>query len=90
MAIIDMVCEENGPQPGYQIVMDFEGCSIGHFLKLSTQVSLLQKEMLYVQEAFPFYLTGVHIINTQPIVESMVALVRPFINSELLNMVSVT
>lgn len=89
IGVLDVLLDENDRQPGYVVIFDFKDFNFGHLAKLSMQLSLIKKEIAYVQDAIPFVLMAIHVINTVPVVESMMNLVRPLLNSELINLVSV-
>ncbi|XP_063231579.1 alpha-tocopherol transfer protein-like [Bacillus rossius redtenbacheri] len=70
--------------PGYVSVFDMKGFSLGHLARLSP--SVLGKLMYYIQECHPVRLKGIHIINTVSFMDKVLALLKPFLHNELLQM----
>lgn len=70
---------------GQIYIIDPTGGTFGHLLKFS--LSAVRKYFFFVQEALPVRIKGIHIINTFALVDKVLAMLKPFINSELLNMI---
>jgi len=68
---------------GEVCVMDCEGFSFKHFLKVATNLSVLKMYLNYVQTAVPFKIVANHFVNCSPILTKMMTLMKPFINREL-------
>lgn len=79
---IDLWLLQEGTAPGHQIILDLDKMTLGHLSKLS--IVAIKKFMYYLQEALPFRLTGVHVINVVPFIDKLMILVKPFMKKELL------
>ncbi|KAG8285984.1 hypothetical protein J6590_070331 [Homalodisca vitripennis] len=84
----DVRVSEDGLAEGYIVVFDMKGCSLGHLARVSTCMSLVRKFMVYIQDCHPVRLKGVHVINTASFIDSCLALVKPFMQSGLIQLVS--
>ncbi|XP_026490734.1 alpha-tocopherol transfer protein-like [Vanessa tameamea] len=60
-----------------------DGAVLGPSLLARLSPSIIKKFMICVQEAYPVKLKEVHIINTSPIVERFVNLVKPFLKEKI-------
>ncbi|XP_050313106.1 alpha-tocopherol transfer protein-like isoform X2 [Anthonomus grandis grandis] len=76
-----------GPQEGVQICIDMEGFVFGHLIRLQT--STIKNFLFYLQEAMPIRLKGVHFINPFPFIDKLLALMKPFMKKELVDMLHV-
>lgn len=74
---------KNGPCKGVIIVADMGGTVFGHLLKLG--IVIMKKFMFYLQEALPIRLKSLEYINIVSFMDKIVALMKPFMKSELLN-----
>ncbi|KAK4878841.1 hypothetical protein RN001_011347 [Aquatica leii] len=72
-----------GTAEGLLIVMDMDGITFAHMTKLN--VMGLKKFFLYLQEAMPVRLKGLHFINVVPFMDKFMALIKPFMKKELLS-----
>ncbi|XP_037037520.1 alpha-tocopherol transfer protein-like [Bradysia coprophila] len=81
--VSDMCIMDEGTVNGYMIVMDMSGVTFGHLAKLG--ISTLKKYMLFVQEGLPVRLKGLHFVNTVSFMDKVLALMRPFMKRELLD-----
>jgi hypothetical protein len=72
----------NGEVP----IFDMEGFSLRHLTKVTLPV--LKKYMLYTQEAHPVKLKQIHILNIPPFLDRCLALLKPFMKSEVASMVN--
>ncbi|XP_052129781.1 alpha-tocopherol transfer protein-like isoform X1 [Frankliniella occidentalis] len=70
-----------GPAKGYFILFDMTGVKLGHLTRLN--LGLLKKFFMFIQEANPVRLKGIHVINTMPIVDKIMFLIKPFMKKEL-------
>lgn len=71
-----------GCMPGYIFLFDMNGVSMGHLMRLS--VNSIRKFFEYIQEANPVRLKAIHIVNTVWFIDKILALAKPFMKSELL------
>ncbi|XP_046964406.1 alpha-tocopherol transfer protein-like [Vanessa cardui] len=60
-----------------------DGAVLGPSLLARLSPAIIKKFMICVQEAYPVKLKEVHIINTSPIVERFVSLVKPFLKEKI-------
>ncbi|XP_069680011.1 alpha-tocopherol transfer protein-like [Periplaneta americana] len=81
---LDVYLAEDGLYPGYIIVFDMKGTTIGHFTRAS--VSAIKTFMNYVQDCQPSALKGVHVINTAPFIDKVMLLIKPFLKNEIKEM----
>ncbi|EEZ98182.1 alpha-tocopherol transfer protein [Tribolium castaneum] len=65
-------------------IFDMEGFSLRHLTKITLPV--LKKYMLYTQEAHPIRLKQIHILNIPPFLDRCLALLKPFMKSEVASM----
>lgn len=72
---------------GQIVILDATGFSFSHLASIN--LVILKKILFYIQEAAPVRLKTIHILNTMPVVDALVDLVKPFMKKELLNIVSV-
>lgn len=75
----------HGSSPGNIYVTDATGLTMAHVGRINF-VSM-KKCMLYVQDAMPIRLKGIHIINTTPVMEIVYNMIKPFIKEELKKLV---
>ncbi|KAE9526635.1 hypothetical protein AGLY_013283 [Aphis glycines] len=82
---MDACFKVDGTCPGYIFLFDMRGVRLGHLTKLS--ISSLRKFFTFIQEGLPVRLQGIHVLNTQSIVDKIMMLLKPFMKKELLSMV---
>ncbi|KAF6201645.1 hypothetical protein GE061_004038 [Apolygus lucorum] len=82
----DTVLSEDGLMPGYIVVFDMKGTSLGHLARVSTMMHLVRSFMIYIQECHPARLKGVHVINTASFMDKVLSLVKPLMQSELIQL----
>lgn len=80
---VGYVIKEIGLTEGEIGIMDFNGFSFRHFLKIATNLSTVRLYLRYVQEAVPFRIHQNHFVNCSPILTRIMSLIRPFIKKEL-------
>lgn len=85
-AFNDVRLSEDGVIPGYVVVFDMRGITISH-LGIVT-LSGIRKFMHYIQECHPCRLKAIHVINTVKWFDKVLTLIKPFVKSELLQMIS--
>ncbi|XP_054282981.1 alpha-tocopherol transfer protein-like [Macrosteles quadrilineatus] len=83
----DVRISEDGLVEGYIVVFDMKGATIGHLARVSTCMHLVRKFMVYIQDCHPVRLKGVHVINTVSFIDSCLGLVKPFIQSGLMQLI---
>lgn len=78
--------DENGEiSVGELFIIDVKGISFRHFLKVARNVGTLRLYFSYVQEAVPFRINQLHILNSSSIFDKMFALMKPIFKKELLD-----
>lgn len=83
--ILDLWMFSEGCINGHIIVMDFQGVGLTH----ATRVSPLgvKKYLFYLQDALPVRLKGLHFTNSNPAVDIILNIMKPFLKKELSDMV---
>lgn len=72
---------------GEVIVLDFAKFGFRHFLKVTADFSYARLFLKYVQEAVPFIIREIHMVNCSYLVSKLFALLRPFISRELFEVI---
>lgn len=67
-------------------IFDMAGFSLRHATKVVLPV--LKKYMVYTQEAHPVQLKQIHVVNVPSFIDKVLAIVKPFMRSEVAAMVS--
>ncbi|KAL1117873.1 hypothetical protein AAG570_004186 [Ranatra chinensis] len=75
-----------GIHKGYVLIYDASGFSMSHLLRC--QLNHVRNYISFGEKAAPMRVLKVVIINTSPVVKKLMGLVRPFLNKELLNLIS--
>ncbi|KAK5638250.1 hypothetical protein RI129_012545 [Pyrocoelia pectoralis] len=75
---------QGGSSEGLIMVIDMNGITLGHMTKLSLMG--MKKFFLYLQEALPVRLKGLHFINVVSFMDKIMALMKPFMKKELIDM----
>ncbi|XP_026473073.1 alpha-tocopherol transfer protein-like [Ctenocephalides felis] len=73
--------EEQTGVAGDVYVLDASVATPGHFAKFTP--GLVKKFLVCVQEAYPVKLKEVHVINTSPLVDTIVNFVKPFLKEKI-------
>ncbi|XP_047032668.1 alpha-tocopherol transfer protein-like [Helicoverpa zea] len=81
---VDLCLTKRGPQPGYMFLFDMRGVKFGHLTKVS--LSTLRKFFQYVQEAMPVRMRAIHVLNTEPVLDKLMVLIRPFMDKKFFDM----
>ncbi|KAL2715238.1 alpha-tocopherol transfer protein-like isoform X2 [Vespula squamosa] len=83
-----MTVDENlyidGCCPGYVFLFDMAGVNIAHLTRIS--IGSIRKFFEYVQEGMPIRLKVIHIINVVGFMDKILSIMKPFMNSEILEM----
>ncbi|XP_039444102.1 alpha-tocopherol transfer protein-like isoform X1 [Culex pipiens pallens] len=82
---VDIDIWENGCSEGYVLIIDTKTLHIGHLPKIG--LFTVKNFVYYIQEALPLRLKAVHFINMVPMIERILAMARPFLKKELLEMI---
>lgn len=67
-------------------IFDMTGYSMKHATRLS--ITTLRTYLKFLQQAFPVRIKAMHMINCPSYLDRLIAVVKPFINKEVFNMVS--
>lgn len=83
-----MTCEVqnviHGTSEGLVIIFDAAGLTFAHIASMNLMG--IKKIFFYIQEAAPVRLKAFHILNSMPIVDTLVNLIKPFMKKELMNL----
>ncbi|CAG5047144.1 unnamed protein product [Parnassius apollo] len=82
---VDACLHKRGPQPGYVFLFDMRGVKIGHITRVG--LSSLRKFFQYVQEAMPVRMKAIHIFNTEPVLDKLLLLIKPFMEKKFFDMI---
>lgn len=89
--LIHMIAElwilQEGTMKGHVMVCDIHGVRMSHALRIP--LSGVKKSLYYLQEAAPIRLKALHYLNTTSVMDFMLALMKPFIKKELMDIVSI-
>ncbi|XP_053951152.1 alpha-tocopherol transfer protein-like [Anastrepha ludens] len=77
--------EDNFISNGEVQICDISGYTLSHLTRISYPT--LRMYMNFLQEAYPVRLRAMHIINCPSFLNSMIAIVKPFINDHVYNMI---
>ncbi|XP_014214645.1 alpha-tocopherol transfer protein-like [Copidosoma floridanum] len=81
-----MICElwlyQEGTIPGHVFVIDVQGVQMTHALRITPLA--LKKWLYYIQEAIPLRLKAMHFLNTTPVMDFILGLMKPFLKKELM------
>ncbi|KAI5642560.1 CRAL/TRIO domain-containing protein [Phthorimaea operculella] len=82
---VDACLCKRGPQPGYIFLFDMRGVKLGHLTRVS--LSALRKFFTYIQEAMPVRMREIHVLNTEPILDKLLMLIRPFMDKKFFDLI---
>ncbi|CAL1683209.1 unnamed protein product [Lasius platythorax] len=89
MKYLFMTCEVQnvirGTSQGLVIVLDASGLSFGHIARIN--LMSMKKILYYIQEAIPVRLKAIHVLNTMPVIDTLLNMIKPFAKAELLKLV---
>ena len=86
--ILDLWIFTEGTMKGHIILMDMEGCLISHAGRMSPLG--IKKYLYYLQEALPVRLKGLHFMNSVPVMDIILGMMKPFMKKELMDIVSLS
>ncbi|XP_034828195.1 alpha-tocopherol transfer protein-like isoform X1 [Maniola hyperantus] len=89
---VDACLSKRGPQPGHIFLFDMQGVKLGHLTRVSLSFQkdrqrTLRKFFQYVQEAMPVRMREIHVFNSEPIVDKLLMLIRPFMDKKFFDMI---
>ncbi|XP_072934191.1 alpha-tocopherol transfer protein-like [Epargyreus clarus] len=89
---VDACLSKRGPQPGYIFLFDMRGVKLGHLTRVSLSFQkekqrTLRKFFQYVQEAMPVRMKSIHVLNTEPVLDKLLLLIRPFMDKKFFDMI---
>ncbi|KAG7196747.1 hypothetical protein KM043_014006 [Ampulex compressa] len=82
--VIDLWLHTEGTTQGHVILFDVKNVAFGHVGRLSPLG--LKKFLYYLQEGLPVRLKGLHFMNTSPVMDVILNMMKPFMKKELLDM----
>ncbi|XP_066908008.1 alpha-tocopherol transfer protein-like [Halyomorpha halys] len=82
---IDACMMVEGTVPGFIFLFDMKGVKLSHLTRLS--FTFLKKFFTYIQEGNPIRLKAIHVVNTLPIVDKIMFMIKPFMRKELLELI---
>ena len=83
--VLDLWLHNEGTGSGHIILIDLEGVAFGHAGRLSPMG--LKKFLYYLQEGLPVRLKGLHFMNSVPVMDIILGMMKPFMKKELMDMV---
>ncbi|KAL7292793.1 hypothetical protein TKK_0013621 [Trichogramma kaykai] len=81
--VMDLWLYTEGTTKGQVIIIDLKGLVMGHLAHFSPMA--LKKFLYYLQEGLPVRLKGFHFFNTNPVMDLLMNIMRPFMKKELLD-----
>lgn len=87
LMVTDLWLLSEGTAPGHVIVFDMEGATLGHLARMG--IVTFKKFFYYLQEALPFRLKGLHFINVVPFMDKLMAMMKPFMKKEVLDVLHI-
>ncbi|XP_023248396.1 alpha-tocopherol transfer protein-like [Copidosoma floridanum] len=81
--MMDACLYHDGCTPGYVFLFDMKGVRISHLTRLS--ITGIRRFFEYLQEANPVRLKAIHVINCVWFIDKVLALIRPFMKKELMD-----
>ncbi|XP_049878959.1 alpha-tocopherol transfer protein-like [Pectinophora gossypiella] len=84
---LDLWQYEEGSWPGWMLVLDLDGMTLGHLAKID--VHSVQQFLYYLQEAILVNLKGLHFLNAPSFMDRLMMLIRPFMKKSLMDMMGI-
>jgi hypothetical protein len=78
-----MTPHPSGIGDGEVAVLDFNGFTWWHLMKVAGNLTVLKAFLKYVQEAVPYKVVQNHYLNCSPVLSKLMILIRPFVKKEL-------
>ncbi|XP_077282417.1 alpha-tocopherol transfer protein-like [Temnothorax americanus] len=82
--VIDLWLYTEGTCEGNIILIDMKNVSFGHVGRLSPMG--LKKWLYYLQEGLPVRLMGLHFMNSSPVIDVIMNMMKPFMKKQLMDM----
>ncbi|XP_039291891.1 alpha-tocopherol transfer protein-like isoform X2 [Nilaparvata lugens] len=82
---MDAIQLEQGPVPGYVIVLDGKGYTLSHMLRAT--ITLCKRFIQYSQEGSTFFPKAIHVLNLSSVLEKVVTILKPFMKSDLFSVI---
>jgi RNAse (barnase) inhibitor barstar len=73
---------KNGPRSGTIFIDDLQGATIWHLFRPG--LNSIRMGLKFLQEASPLDVKAIHVLNTVPFLNSIIALIKPYLRSETL------
>lgn len=83
--VVDMLLYREGTAKGHIIIVDMDGVTFAHAGRLNPIA--IKNFLYYLQEAVPLRLKGLHFINTNAVMDIILAMMKPFMKKELMEVV---
>lgn len=83
--VTDLWLYREGSAKGHVIVIDMNRVTFAHAGRLSPMG--IKKFLYYLQESIPIRLVGLHFINTNAVMDIILAMMKPFMKKELMDVV---
>ncbi|XP_060534462.1 alpha-tocopherol transfer protein-like [Cylas formicarius] len=84
--LVDIAQEKNPPN-GLVVVIDMKGFGLMHLTRL--KMGAIKTYLQFLQEGFPLQLKAIHILNGVYFFDKIMAIVKVFMKSELIDMIKV-
>ncbi|CAB3236213.1 unnamed protein product [Arctia plantaginis] len=85
--VMDLWQYEEGTVPGVALIVNLDRVSLGHISKVD--LTIAQQFFYFLQEAMFVCLKEFHFINAPTFIDKLLAMVRPFMKDELLDILKV-
>ncbi|XP_021205419.1 alpha-tocopherol transfer protein-like isoform X1 [Bombyx mori] len=89
---LDACLYKRGPSPGFIFLFDMRGVRFGHITRISLFCQKERKRSLrkffnYIQEGVPVRMRAIHVLNTEPVLDKLILLIRPFMDKKFFDMI---